>query len=151
MKRPGRVMWPPWKLATAEHQWLQEFYRHRVCDEVGAPKDRVSFTQSKPTYIVRCNACGTVLRDPQPTCEALSRLYASDTYGQDTLEQLAANQREFFRHKAGQVQSYLHPGANILEIGSFAGALLEPPPLTAGTRLGWKLARKPLPSCGGPV
>ncbi|MDQ3814124.1 MAG: hypothetical protein M3347_09255, partial [Armatimonadota bacterium] len=33
----------------AEHHWLREFYQRRQCG-ADDPKDRVSFTQSEPTY-----------------------------------------------------------------------------------------------------
>jgi SAM-dependent methyltransferase len=109
----------------AEHGWLQQFYSERAQGSAEALKDRAEFTQSQPTNIVRCVACGTLLRDPQPTPEALAQLYAADSYGQETLQELAANQYEFYRAKAVAMSRYLPRGARILEIGSFVGGFLR--------------------------
>src|SRR5687768_354271 len=73
-----------------ERRWLKQFYAERVRAAPDELKDRAEFTQAEPTYIVRCDACGTVLRDPQPTPEALRQRYAADSYGRRTLQRLAA-------------------------------------------------------------
>ncbi|MFO1432017.1 MAG: methyltransferase domain-containing protein [Candidatus Competibacteraceae bacterium] len=116
----------------AEHGWLQAFRRQRKSGTNNA-KDLVAYTQIKPTFIVRCNGCGTVLRDPQPTCERLRTLYADDTYNPATLDQLTANQDSFFRCKAEWVKPYLPASAEVLEVGSFVGSFLR-----AARALGWR-------------
>src|SRR5687768_789727 len=85
-------------------------------------KDHAEFTQSDPVYVVRCNNCRTVFRNPQPTPGALRRLYRFDSYGKSTLEQLLDSEREFFRQKTSLVD--LPTGARVLEVGSFVGAFL---------------------------
>lgn len=104
-----------------EHKWLEEFYRRRIGGE-DSLKDHVSFTQGEPTHIVECQSCGTILRNPQPTPEALSRKYRFDKYGKSTLEDLLHSEMEFFRGKALAFE--LRPQATVLEIGSFVGAFL---------------------------
>ena len=118
----------------AEHRFLAQFHARRIEGQVAEDaKDRATFTQHQPTYIVQCAACGTLLRDPQPTPRALAALYEHDTYGQDTLEQLAANQREFFAKKTRRLAPLLPKGARVLEIGAFTGAFLE-----AAQDCGWQ-------------
>jgi SAM-dependent methyltransferase len=123
-----------------ERRWLAKFRRQRARradtsadTATNADKEQVAYTQTEATFIVRCTNCGTVLRDPQPTCETLRALYASDTYGKATLDQLAANQDDFFRRKARWVQTYLPPAAAIIEVGSFVGSFLR-----ASGEMGWQ-------------
>lgn len=108
-----------------ERAWLHRFYKSRIRGGDDDLKDRTEFTQSFETNIVSCVACGTVLRDPQPSPATLSQLYRSDHYGQDTLTQLAANQYEFYRRKAPALRARIPPAARILEVGSFAGSFLR--------------------------
>jgi SAM-dependent methyltransferase len=116
----------------AEYYYLQEFYRQRKCS-LNEGKGAVAYTQTDPAFIVRCQACGTVFRNPQPTAERLQELYASDSYGKTALDQMAANQDQFFRLKAEGLKAYLPASATVLEIGSFVGSFLR----AAGV-LGWK-------------
>lgn len=117
----------------AERRWLRRFYRWRVTGDEDELEDRTAFTQSEPTHIVRCLACGTVLRDPRPTPDALRELYAHDTYGPEALEALARNQEAFDRGKAENVRADLPAGAKILEVGPFVGGFLS-----AAGRLRWR-------------
>lgn len=121
----------------AEQGWLERFHAIRRepapgTGRVGAAdepaKDRTRFTQDEPTNVVSCTACGTVLRDPQPSCALLARTYAQDEYGRTTLERLARNQRAFFAAKLVQIEALLRelaPGARVIEVGSFVGGFLE--------------------------
>jgi SAM-dependent methyltransferase len=117
----------------AEHRWLRRFYRRRVTGDESDLEDRVDFTQSTPTNIVRCLACGTLLRDPRPTPDALCALYARDTYAREALEALAANQSSFFARKADDVAKILPAGARVLEVGPFVGGFLA-----AARSRGWR-------------
>src|SRR4051812_25496824 len=76
--------------------WLKEFHRERSRVE----KDHSDFTLDDTTNIVACEHCGTVLRNPQPTPEAVAKRYGEDEYGSEALEQFLANQIDFFRQKA---------------------------------------------------
>jgi 2-polyprenyl-3-methyl-5-hydroxy-6-metoxy-1,4-benzoquinol methylase len=117
---------------AAERHWLQEFRYQRTRGAHG-DKELVAYTQTKLTFVMRCIVCGTLFRDPQPCCEALRRLYTFDTYGKTVLDQLAANQEEFFCRKAEGVKTYLPTSATILEVGSFVGSFLR-----AAGKLGWR-------------
>ena len=111
----------------AEAAWLQKFYASR--SNAGG-KDLTNFTQQPETNIVKCLGCGTVLRNPQPTPEALADLYKNDPYGLDTLEKLFESEKHFFREKAEGFR--LPASARVLEIGSFVGAFLH-----AAIERGW--------------
>lgn len=115
-----------------EHAWLQEF-RYQRMRGANREKELVAYTQTKAAFIMRCMTCGTIFRDPQPCCETLHTLYASDTYSKTALDQLAANQDEFFCRKAERIKAYLPASATVLEVGSFAGSFLR-----AAGKLGWK-------------
>jgi 2-polyprenyl-3-methyl-5-hydroxy-6-metoxy-1,4-benzoquinol methylase len=104
-----------------EQRWLTDFYLARGAAE---SKDLVEFTQCEPTHIVECRECGTVLRNPRPTAEALDRRYRHDRYGKQTLEQLLAAERDFFPPKALRYGASLPKEARVLEIGCFVGAFL---------------------------
>jgi SAM-dependent methyltransferase len=108
----------------AERRWLRGFYKARVKGGPESLKDRTEFTQSEPTHVARCLDCGTLLRDPRPTPEALHALYAQDSYGHDALEALAANEADFFQARVRELHERLPPPARILEIGAFVGAFL---------------------------
>jgi SAM-dependent methyltransferase len=118
---------------VAEREWLRRFYSQRVCGDEESLKDHVDFTQAEPTNIVLCTACGTVLRNPQPTPQALRRRYQFDDYGKRTLEQLAESERQFFRDKAEQVSPHLPECPKVVEVGSFVGAFLD-----AAAERGWE-------------
>jgi hypothetical protein len=105
-----------------EADWLRDFHLARTCGEPESLADKAVFTQPTDVFILRCRTCGTVLRNPQPTPEALRQLYGCDTYGKRTLEQLLANEREFFRAKSAMFD--FPSGARLLEVGSFVGAFL---------------------------
>jgi SAM-dependent methyltransferase len=106
-----------------EREWLRSFY------EVRQPRsehmeDHSEFTQGEPTFLVRCCACGTLRRNPQPTPEALTRKYTMDCYGEDTLQALLDSQLGFFQTRAHNVAGMIPRGSHILEVGSFVGAFL---------------------------
>lgn len=117
----------------AEGRWLRGFYRRRVTGAAEALEDRVAFTQAEPTRIVRCLACGVVLRSPRPSPAALRALYAGDTYGRSALQALARNQTAFYEGKAQALRNVLPENARVLEVGPFVGGFLA-----AAARLGWR-------------
>src|ERR1043165_8143532 len=107
----------------AEGVWLRNFFRRRI--ENSREKDKVSFTQTESTCIVRCGHCGTVFRNPQPSQAALKARYSGDHYESGTLEALAVNQALFFAERVREFREWLVPGVEILEVGSFTGAFLK--------------------------
>ncbi|HSI71646.1 MAG TPA: class I SAM-dependent methyltransferase [Fimbriimonas sp.] len=113
-----------------EADWLQSFHMERSLDRDADLKDRAEFTQAESVFLLRCKRCRTLLRNPQPTPEALRELYRNDHYGKSTLEELFEAEREFFREKADLVD--LPSGAGVLEVGSFVGAFL-----LAARETGW--------------
>jgi len=117
----------------AEQRWLRRFYRRRVAGGEDELADRTEFTQSEPTDIVRCLRCGTLLRDPRPSPDALRALYARDTYGEEALAALAENQEAFFSEKARGFAPLLPGGARVLEVGPFVGGFLA-----AARERGWR-------------
>ena len=123
----------------AEQRWLERFHRLRLEPSPDADgddaKDRASFTQSDSRTVVACTACGTVLRVPRPSPDAVEETYAQDRYGRATLDELAANQDAFFVAKLAQLapQLALRDGARVLEVGSFVGGFLH-----AARERGWR-------------
>lgn len=104
-----------------EGEWLRRFHAKRGRSDL---TDVAEFTQSDAVSIMQCGDCGTVLRNPQPTPEALARLYRHDRYSGHTLEQLLDCEREFYAAKAAHVASLVPSGGSVLEVGSFVGAFL---------------------------
>ena len=105
-----------------EQQWLDHFYVNlNLLGNKSIIKDRTNFTQCDSTYVLRCIACGTLLRNPQPSSEELTKRYQLDRYEQSELEELLRCQRGLFREKKFD----LPQGARIFELGSFVGAFLE--------------------------
>ncbi|MEZ0325804.1 MAG: class I SAM-dependent methyltransferase [Fimbriimonas sp.] len=115
----------------AEAAWLRDFHRARVLCPDDDLIDKAEFTQSEPVFLLRCNACRTLLRNPQPTPKALQARYRADEYGPATLQELLENERDFFRRKANSID--LPTGSRVLEIGSFVGAFL-----LAAKEKGWQ-------------
>jgi 2-polyprenyl-3-methyl-5-hydroxy-6-metoxy-1,4-benzoquinol methylase len=121
---------------VAEARWLRAFHAARVRGGGESAKDRAEFTQSDPTHVVRCEACGTVLRDPQPTCDALAAAYERDEYGARALDRIAESQERFFAGKLRELADDLRElghGARVLEVGSFVGGFLK-----AARAHGWR-------------
>lgn len=116
----------------AERAWLRELRRRGKRQPTG-DKELIAYTQTKPTFIVRCADCGTLLREPQPTCEQVRALYADDSYDPAALDRTAANQDDFFHRKAEWVRPWLPAAAAVLEVGCFVGSFLR-----AAATLGWK-------------
>jgi len=132
--RDVRVLMPAEAL-RAEQRWLERFHAARIEGDARDAKDRAAFTQDEPTNVVACVACGTLRRDPQPTCEALGVTYAADEYGRETIERLAANQDRFFAAKLDDLAGVLElpESARVLEVGSFVGGFLR-----AALERGWR-------------
>lgn len=114
---------------AAERRWLTGFYASRGKTN---EKDRVDFTQSEDSCLLRCVACGTLTRNPQPTPDALMQRYQSDTYGESVLKTLLTEEQPFYRAKAEELRERLPNHPRVLEIGSFVGAFLD-----AAADLGW--------------
>jgi 2-polyprenyl-3-methyl-5-hydroxy-6-metoxy-1,4-benzoquinol methylase len=104
-----------------EGKWLRRFHLKRGRSDL---TDVADFTQCDPVSIMQCGDCGTLVRNPQPTPDALARLYRHDRYSAQTLEQLFECERDFFAAKADHVSSLIPAKGSVLEVGSFVGSFL---------------------------
>jgi len=113
----------------AEQAWLRAFYDELLRSSASL-KDRTQFTQHESTFVVRCNKCGTLMRNPRPTAQELRLRYEHDHYGADALEELLESQLGFFKQKAHKLK--LTQGSRVVELGSYTGAFLQ-----AAKECGW--------------
>ncbi|HEX5324110.1 MAG TPA: methyltransferase domain-containing protein [Capsulimonadaceae bacterium] len=121
---------------AAQQAYLPRFHKRRLKPDAaaeGALEERASFTQDYATQIVRCCACGLILRDPRPKDRAIRHMYEGDSYTRERLEAIFLAQREFYRPKAKQLSQWLAPDASVVEVGSFAGGFLA-----AAQERGWQ-------------
>jgi len=116
--------------------YLPRFHKRRL--RRGATREdleeRAHFTQDYATQIVRCRACGLLLRDPRPSDSQIARMYSQDEYGHERLEEIFPAQRALYRPKARFLAHWLKPGARVVEVGSFVGGFLA-----AGRELGCEM------------
>jgi SAM-dependent methyltransferase len=110
----------------AQRRFLQRFHRRRLRErDANAMEERAEFSQDYAARIVACAGCGLVFRDPQPTPDAVARLYAGDSYGAERLHALFESQLELFRPKVGHLAAFVpQPRPVVLEVGSFVGGFL---------------------------
>lgn len=103
----------------------------------GAPPhhlfDRAAFSQPHPVHIVQCNGCGTVLRNPRETEDALVALYAKEEPPASALDALFAQQACFFEPRVRLMERLLGRTGTVLEVASYIGAFLY-----AATQREWK-------------
>jgi SAM-dependent methyltransferase len=147
--RPAALEWiccpacgadTPETLATpddllAEREWLDRFHARRTRD--GAPaerrKDRVDFTESYLTGVVRCGGCSLVHRNPVLPKAAQVEAYAEDEYPRESLEAAWAADRARHGGTVAELEARLGRTGAVLEVGSFAGGFLD-----AARRRGWR-------------
>lgn len=114
---------------------LWAFHTRRL--KPGAPAqqlfDRAVFSQPHPFHIVQCNDCGTVLRSPRETEDALVALYAREEPPASALEALFAQQARFFEPRVRLMERLLGRTGTVLEVASYIGAFVY-----AATRREWK-------------
>lgn len=115
-------------------EYLRRFHRARLKPDAPASAlaDRAEFTQDYPTDLVSCRECGLLFRNPRPTPDEISRMYAGDEYGPSRLSEMFESQVELYRPKARSLTRWLGQGSIVVEVGSFVGGFLE-----AGRERGW--------------
>src|SRR5947209_1315186 len=110
-----------------EVELLWEFHERRL--KPGTPperlRDRVAFSQHPPLRLVACTDCDLVYRNPTERSFELESAYARDCPARDALRMLHDAQRESYGTQAARLRALLHPGATILEVGSYVGAFLS--------------------------
>ncbi len=81
-----------------------------------------------PADILRCGACGILVRDGAPDDDA----FRDDRYDTRVLESLHEVHAAAFRKKEGDYRALLRAGARVVEVGSYVGGFL-----TAIREWGW--------------
>ena len=77
------------------------------------------------TEVTRCDSCGSLFRDPRLLVD-LERVYASWHYDFARVERLRTHQVADLRREEPRLTRFgLRPGARLVEIGSYVGALLD--------------------------
>lgn len=112
----------------AEAELLWEFHMRRLSPRTPPERlvDRVTFSQSPPWRVVRCQVCGLVYRNPMEKREALRETYTDAAPARDALLALHHGQRASFRVQAARLSRHLSrkgTGGG-LEVGSYVGAFL---------------------------
>ncbi len=105
----------------------------QVCDLCGSADHRVFATKGRygmPLSTVICEGCGLVYTNPRPS-EAETTAFYHDRYWGQYKNQSAPDEK-FFRRRLPKIKSmhaelqpFLKPGVNVLEIGCSVGALLS--------------------------
>ena len=83
-------------------------------------RDVTSVLLGTPADILRCDACGILVRDDTPDDEA----FREDRYERAVLESLHAIHARAFRGKEADYRGLLRSGARIAEVGSYVGGFL---------------------------
>jgi SAM-dependent methyltransferase len=81
---------------------------------------------STPAPVSRCKECGSIFRDPDALPADVVTKYADDEYGDAELERLYRRGVAAYGSDWTWLRTHgLEPGARVLEIGSYVGALLS--------------------------
>lgn len=120
---------------AAEVEALRAFHEARL--RPGVPperlKDRVVFSQPPPIRLVRCDVCGTVLREPREAPDRITELYAGEHAAAGALAALFETQRREYRAQARRLARLLGRTCTGVEVGSYVGAFLA-----AARERGWR-------------
>jgi SAM-dependent methyltransferase len=132
-KEPAPVFGTEEMLALARR--ARAFHRARLRSTKREElEERATFTQDDGAALLGCDACGHLLRWPQPSAAAAVRDYAEDHYPEDRLEEMIASQVSHYRRKLPVLRRLLDvPDPSVVEVGSFVGGFLEVA-RTAGVR-----------------
>lgn len=117
-----------------EIEKLWEFHTRRL--KPGAPVqqlfDRAIFSQAPPINVVECRGCGTVIRNPRESAEAIAHVYEDEKPPAEAFAALFDEQRAFYAPRVRTLTRVLgHPG-DVLEVGSYVGGFLA-----AASERGW--------------
>ncbi len=98
------------------------------CLERHFSRDVTNVLLGTPAEILRCQACGILIRDEAPDDEA----FREDRYERAVLESLHVVHTVAFREKEADYRGLLRSGARIAEVGSYVGGFLA-----ASWQWGW--------------
>lgn len=107
-------------------QAARTFHRARLASTAPAElEERAAFTREDDVCLVECEACGLILRYPQPSGSV--EKYAEDRYPDARLAEMIASQKALYRKKVPILRRMLRNSqpARIVEVGSFVGGFLE--------------------------
>lgn len=117
-----------------EVEQLWEFHMRRV--KPGAPIqqlfDRAIFSQAPPLHIVECIQCGTVMRNPRESAEALADVYEDEEPPAAAFDALFEQQRAFYEPRVDLLTRIVGNSGSVLEVGSYVGGFLA-----AASAAGW--------------
>lgn len=120
---------------TRQLEDLWTFHTRRL--KPGAPVsqlfDRAIFSQRPPVHLVRCTACGTVLRNPREADDAIVETYAEEEAPTGALDDLFREQVRFYTPRVRRLERLLGRTGSVLEVGSYVGAFLH-----AAQQRGWQ-------------
>ncbi len=91
-------------------------------------RDLTNMLLGTPAGILRCGACGILIRDEAPDQGA----FREDRYDRTVLEALHAVHHAAFGEKEPEYRPLLRPGGRVVEIGSYVGGFLS-----TARRWGW--------------
>jgi SAM-dependent methyltransferase len=106
------------ELAMRDAFFARRLDGHRSREEL---RDLTSVLLGTPADILRCDACGILIRDNAPDDDA----FRDDRYEGAVLEALHAVHAVAFREKEPDYRSLLRAGAPVIEIGSYVGGFLS--------------------------
>jgi SAM-dependent methyltransferase len=113
------------ELAMRDAFFARRLDRRRSRDEL---RDVTSMLLGTPADVLRCAACGILIRDGAPDDDA----FRDDRYERAVLESLHVVHAAAFHEKEPDYRSLLRSGARVLEVGSYAGGFLS-----ISRRWGW--------------
>jgi SAM-dependent methyltransferase len=105
------------ELAMRDAFFSRRLDRHPSRHEL---RDLTSMLLGTPADILRCEACGILVRDEAPDEDA----FRHDRYERAELESLHAAHAVAFREKEADYRPLLRGGAEIVEVGSYVGGFL---------------------------
>lgn len=105
------------ELAMRDAFFARRIDRPRSRNEL---RDLTNVVLGTPADILRCAACGILIRDEAPDDE----VFRNDRYDEAVLESLHAVHAAAFREKEPDYRELLHHGARVAEIGSYVGGFL---------------------------
>ena len=109
-----------------EIESLWSFHTERLRAETPIERltDRTVFSQHPPLQLVRCEACGTIYRNPREDAETIEDGYRDDVSSPELLASLHARQKVALRASARRLRALVGNGRVGIEVGSHAGAFL---------------------------
>jgi SAM-dependent methyltransferase len=113
------------ELAKGEAFFARRLDRPRSRAEL---RDLTTGLHDMPADLLRCEACGVLIRDDAPGEDA----FRADRYEAGLLRSLHAVHTAAFREKEPDYRTLLRSGARVVEVGCYAGGFL-----TAAAEWGW--------------